>query len=434
MARFFSIPRKIAGQFALLRRDPEAFGRNLMQFTHKQLFEQRLLDMLNLAPMHIRLAPELADRPTLNVLNPTLGRNDMTGGPNTVVNLALRVAQRGVPVRLVTTMQTSSADPAWLRSHFAALLGTATLPEAAVVSAAEPGQPLPVGANDLFMGTHWTTVQQLKTVLPQFNSRQFFYLLQDFEPSFYPWSSNYAAALETFGLDFWPIFNESLLADFFDAQQPGRFADPATRQRAIIFEPAIDKRLFHPPTDPAPPRPKRLLFYARPSNERNLFGLGITALRRAAAHPAFADGWEFLAIGSRGSMPALALANGRTLRPAPWLDYAGYARLLGESNVLLCPMLSPHTSYPVLEMAACGGLVVTNSFATKTPAALAALSGHIIAGEPTIEALEHSLIAAADRINRGHLRTADIALPRDWATALGPAADRIAALFRQATG
>jgi hypothetical protein len=110
-------------------------------------------------------------------------------------------------------------------------------------------------------------------------------------------------------------------------------------------------------------------------------------------------------------VPALTLANGHVLRPAPWLDYAGYARLLGESDVLLCPMLSPHTSYPVLEMAACGGLVVTNSFASKTPAALSALSGHIIAGEPTIGAQEHSLVEAAERINRGHLRTPDIALP-----------------------
>lgn len=433
MARFLSIPRKLAAQIALLRQDPVAFSRNMMQFTHKSLFEQRLIDILNMQPMHVRLDPDLADRPALNVLNSALSKSGMTGGPNTIVNLAVRVAQRGVPVRIVTTLETSSVEPEWFSRHFAALIGSATLPQISVVSAAEPGRPLPIGANDVFMGTHWTTVQQLKTVLPKLNVKQFFYMLQEFEPSFYAWSSNYACALETYGMDFWPIFNESILAEFFYEQKLGRFADPTTRERAIVFEPAIDERLFHAAADHTAPRPKRLLFYARPSNTRNMFGVGLTALRRAAAHPAFASGWEFLAIGSRGSLPDLALANGHMLRPAPWMDYEGYARLLRQSDVLLCPMLSPHTSYPVLEMAACGGLAVTNSFATKTEAALSALSGHIIAGDPTIEAMEQGIVQAAERINRDHARTSDIALARDWAVTLDPAADRVADVFRRLT-
>jgi hypothetical protein len=79
------------------------------------------------------------------------------------------------------------------------------------------------------------------------------------------------------------------------------------------------------------------------------------------------------------------------------MDYEGYARSLREADVLLCPMLSPHTSYPVLEMAASGGLSVTNTFANKTRAALEALSANIVAREPTIEALAEGLVEAARR-------------------------------------
>jgi len=424
--------RKVGDHLALLRHDPERFGRNLMQFTNRKLFEQRLVDVLDAVPMHVAVDPALPGRPHLNVLNSALTRNGMTGGPNTIVNLALRIARLGVPVRLVTTVATSTMDPAWFRTHAIQLVGDPNLPDVPVVTAAEPRQPLTIGPRDLFLATHWTTAQQLKRVLPRMAVQQFFYMLQEFEPAFYAWSSNYALALETYGMDFWPVFNESLLADYMLGQGLGRFADPALRERATIFEPAIEERLFHPPGARAPGRPNRLLFYARPTNTRNMFGLGLTALRQASADPAFA-GWEFLAIGGRGSVPPMDLQAGHRLQPAAWMDYDGYARSLREADVLLCPMLSPHTSYPVLEMAASGGLSVTNTFATKTRQALEALSNNIVAAEPTVEAMAEALIAAAKRVNAGRPHIASINMARDWATTLDPAAVRMAGLFRQAT-
>ena len=422
---------KLGKHLSLLRRDPERFGRNLLQFTDPHLFEQRLIDVMDAVPMHVSVDPA-AGPAHLNVLNSALTRSGMTGGPNTVINLAIRVARLGVPVRLVTTVTSSTLDPVWFRDHAAQLVGGSNLPEVPIVTAAEPGRPLAVGPHDVFLATHWTTAQQLKAVLPRMSTRQFFYMLQEFEPAFYAWSSNHALVLETYGLDFWPIFNESLLADYMFAQAHGRFADPAMRARAMVFEPAIEARLFHPPTAPASavPRPKRLLFYARPTNSRNMFGLGLMALRQASADPAFV-GWEFLSIGGRGSVPPLPLQAGHVLRPAAWMDYQGYAQSLRDADVLLCPMLSPHTSYPVLEMAASGGVSVTNTFATKTREALAALSADIVATEPTIEAMAAGLVAAAARVNAGHPRHASLNMASDWATTLDPVAARVAEVFNR---
>jgi glycosyltransferase involved in cell wall biosynthesis len=180
-------------------------------------------------------------------------------------------------------------------------------------------------------------------------------------------------------------------------------------------------------------RPKRLYFYARPTNTRNLFGMGLMALRAASGDPAFA-GWEFVAIGGRGGVPAMKLQGGHILKPAPWMDYEGYARSLRDADVLLCPMLSPHTSYPVLEMAASGGLSVTNTFATKTRAALEALSDNILPAEPTVEALAGALISAAKRVNAGRAPQSSINMPRAWADTLDPAAARIADLIRRLHG
>jgi hypothetical protein len=425
-----ALPHKAAEHFGLLRRDPERFGRNLLQFTNPKLFQQRLIDVLDAVPMYIAVDPAASEAPHLNVLNSALTRNGMTGGPNTIINLALRVARLGVPVRLVTTVATSPLDPAWFRAHSMQLVGDPNLPDVPIVTAADPARPLSIGRNDVFLATHWTTAQQLKAVLPRMAVQLFFYMLQEFEPAFYAWSSNYALALETYGLNFWPVFNEALLANYMMDQGVGRLGDPAVRDHATIFEPAIEERLFHPPATPLPERPKRLLFYARPTNTRNMFGLGLMALRQASGDPAFA-GWQFVAIGGRGSVPPMTLSNGHVLRPAEWMDYEGYARSLREADVLLCPMMSPHTSYPVLEMAASGGLSVTNTFATKTREALEKLSDNIVATEPTVEAMAASLIAAAKRVNAGRSFTASINMARDWATTLDPAAVRLAGLFRE---
>jgi hypothetical protein len=306
-------------------------------------------------------------------------------------------------------------------------------PTLTVAPAIDRANPLQIGANDVFLATHWTTAQQVKTVLPRMNVRRFFYLIQDFEPGFYAWSSNHALALETYALDFVAVFNERFLFDYLIEQRPGRFADPAFAAQSLVFDPAIDSALFHPPTT-VRSGPKRLLFYARPTNPRNMLGLGLNALRIATADPVFSgDTWEFVAIGSRGSLPEITLRPNQILRAAPWADYAGYGRQLRNADILLCPMLSPHTSYPVLEMAASGGIVVTNSFGPKTPDRLRAISENIVAVKPTVEGLAAGLIDAAGRIVAGHDRQAPLNLPRDWNSALTGTAERMTALFSEMT-
>ena len=423
------LPGKIAGSLRLLRRDPEALAHNLLQFTNPALFEQRLIDVMHAVPMHVRFDPALAGPPRLNVLDAAWTTSGMTGGPNTAVNLAVRIARQGIAVRLVSTVQPNRIDPAWFRRHAAALAGDDGRIEVTLASASQADAPLELGPADGFMVTHWTTAHQLQELLPLLPIRQFFYMLQEFEPAFYPWSSNYARAVETFAMDFWPIVNEAMLADFLFSQPLGRLADPVIRSRAVVFEPAVDAALFHPPPDGPLARPRRMLFYARPTNTRNIFGIGLMALRRIAAEPEFA-GWEFLSIGSRGGVPDLSLGGGHVLRQAPWMDYAGYGELLRQADLLLCPMLSPHTSYPVLEMAACGGLSITNSFVTKTKPGLTALSCNIIAVDATVAGFAEGLLQGARAVNSGAPRVASLEMAREWGAALDPAARRVAEIFR----
>ncbi len=420
------ILRKLVGAVRTLRRDPEAFARNLVQYTDPRAFEARLVDVMHAVPMHVRIEQEGPLR--LNVLDSAWTRTGMTGGPNTVVNLAFRVAQQGVDVRLVSTVGRPGIDSAWLLGHAESLIGRKGLPLVPVEGAGDAGQPLRLGPRDVFLATHWTTALQLKTVLPLLPVKKFFYMLQEFEPGFYPWSSNYARACETLGMDFWPIVNEETLAAFLFAQPIGRLNEPATREAAIVFEPAVDGEVFHAPAEKAVSRTKTVLFYARPTNPRNMFGLGLMALRAVTADSVFKD-WKFVSIGSRGSIPDMALSGGHVLRRAPWMDYAGYGDYLRRADMLLCPMLSPHTSYPVLEMAACGGVSVTNVFGPKTADVFAGISPNIIAGEASVDGLANGLLEGARRVMERVVASAVPAVARSWDAVLDPAAAKIAALI-----
>ena len=89
-----SLAGKARNQFKLLRTDPEKFGRNLMQYTNRELSQQRLVDVLNAVPMHVKVEAG-SSPPCLHVLDAAWSRDGMTGGPNTVINLAFPGGQTG---------------------------------------------------------------------------------------------------------------------------------------------------------------------------------------------------------------------------------------------------------------------------------------------------------------------------------------------------
>jgi hypothetical protein len=427
-AAIVKIARKLVGQARLLQSNPDELLRNVRQFTNPVAFRERLLDLAPIPAIATRITA--ATTPTLNIFLPAISRQTMTGGPNTVLNIGYRLATAGIAVRFVSCNQPIEADMGWFWRHLEQLTGVVERPPSVAVQSAV-GMPLDISVDDLFMASFWTTAHQIVPLLGATRRRTFLYLIQDFEPGFYAWSSNHAMALETYGLPFRAIINEASLADHLFESRAGRFADPAFRAACAVFEPAIDRRVFHPPTADTAARPHRLLVYARPSNPRNLLGIAVAALRSAAADPIFASDWQFLSIGTRGSLPDIDIGGGRTLREAPWRDYSGYADLLRTSDILLCPMLSPHTSYPPLEMAACGGIAVTNTFSTKSANRLAALSTNIIAVAPTMSGFSDGLVSAANRLAGRADRQGPISLPATWDEALAGVQHMVQAMLAE---
>ncbi|MEI4474177.1 rhamnosyltransferase WsaF family glycosyltransferase [Frigidibacter sp. MR17.24] len=235
-------------------------------------------------------------------------------------------------------------------------------------------QPLSLRRGDRFVASAWWTARQGFALLDEQarlfggdDRRRLVYLIQDFEPGFYAWSTRYALAESTYRHPDRTIavFNTPLLAGFMQA----RYAFPA----AATYRPMINEALLIPGAARLPPaaRERIVLLYARPHAERNcleMIDAIVFACRRQ--DPAFWADWRFCAIGEDflpGAMRSDAEILGR-------LSLGAYRDLLGRARLGISIMVSPHPSYPPLEMAANGVRVLTNRYEGKD---LSTLHGNI---------------------------------------------------------
>ena len=370
-------------------------------------------------PLNFQVSDSLAGHRKINVLLPSIRLKHMSGGPNTALLLAALLAEQGEHVRLIASDAPAEGEEAALFPHMEALVQRAVVRERIeLVDAFDRTRPTPIGANDLFLATAWWTAQMAKYAVRKTVHKTFIYLIQDFEPILHEGSTFQARALETYGLPHIPVINTRLLKDHLCREHAGRYADPEFASRALWFEPALDRNYYFPdPGSVTAAGKKVLLFYARPTvARRNLFEIGVVALRQAVASGAIdKEHWEVWAMGEK--VPPVALGNGVFLNPLPWMSFDDYAKRVRTSDLLLSLMLSPHPSYPPLEMAASGKLVVTNSFSVKTSERLRAFSPNIIVAEPTAESIGVALENAAGRINAGlpsYDPTGAMELPTSW--------------------
>jgi hypothetical protein len=81
------------------------------------------------------------------------------------------------------------------------------------------------------------------------------------------------------------------------------------------------------------------------------------------ADPYAAQHWRIVGVGEDGSNPQLT--DWQSMTSLGKLTLSDYRDLLRRAKVGLALMLSPHPSYPPLEMSAFGMRVVTNGFGPK---------------------------------------------------------------------
>jgi WsaF, C-terminal domain/WsaF, N-terminal domain len=229
----------------------------------------------------------------------------------------------------------------------------------------EDGLPsIPIGPRDVFIATFWPTalfaleVRAWQEATYGTAPETFAYLIQDFEPGFYPRSAAYLLSSETYcapGSTI-AIFNTSLLQrEFHEAGL--RFS------AEFSFEPRLAPALRDVLATPTRERSRTIIVYGRPSKPRNGFGLIVDGLRAWRAATPDAGEWRIVSAGE--SHPDVDLGGGVVLRSLGKLSMDAYAELLRTSAIGISLMISPHPSYPPLEMSHLGLLVLTNRYGEK---------------------------------------------------------------------
>lgn len=247
---------------------------------------------------------------------------------------------------------------------------------------------------DHFIATHWITAHYVialreAQVACDFQPvTPFIYLIQDFEPGFYPWSSRYLLASATYTKpnETIAVFNTDLLREYVETTG---YNFPA----GYVFEPKLNPVMARYKGRLQNNAKRRLiLVYGRPGAARNAFELIVEALSVFAERYGNADKWEILSLGeAHGS---ISLPNGLKLKSRGKVTLDQYAQYLLDASVGLSLMVSPHPSYPPLEMAEFGIRVITNKFANKN---LSERSDNIISLSDTRpSALASALIEACD--------------------------------------
>jgi O-antigen biosynthesis protein len=224
---------------------------------------------------------------------------------------------------------------------------------------------LVVGPGDRFIATHWLTAYFLSTLRKAQSERAAIkaptaaYLVQDFEPAFYPWGSNYLLADSTYRQDepLVAIFNEQLLRNYFHLRGY-RFAGE------YVLEPRLNPGLAtHLVRIQPGPKQKLILIYGRPHSARNAFELAVEGLIVWAQNYPHAAEWRVVSVGELHQ--DIRLARGVILQSKGKLSLEKYAACLEGAAIGLSLMVSPHPSYPPLEMAEFSVRVITNAFGGK---------------------------------------------------------------------
>ena len=360
----------------------------------------------------------------VNLLVPTIELKHLFGGYIAKFNFARKLAEQGLRTRIVAVDATPHLPLDW-RQKVESYEGLDGLfDQVEVAFARDADAPLEVNPGDRFVATTWWTAHIAGTALKELDAERFVYLVQEYEPFTHAMGSWAALAMSSYELPHYAVFSTELLREFFARHRYGVFAagEEAGRRDSRSFQNAITP--VTPPSleELAGRQGRRLLFYARPEAHatRNMFELGLMALGVAISRGAFGEDWSFQGIGTVEGWDRMQLAPGLEMELLTRRDQSGYAGLLASCDVGLSLMLTPHPSLVPLEMASAGMVTVTNSFENKTAEAMEAISGNLIAAEPTLEGIAAGLerAAAAATDNEARVRGAEVHWSKDWDTSL----------------
>lgn len=333
-------------------------------------------------------------RKRINLLIPSINPENVFGGISTALRFFEELCDKtGFDRRIILVDMAPNEEGKKLyrdRYEFVDCSDDSEEPNQIVPYADRFEKSIPVSENDYFIETGWWTAYALQEAYSEYKDvvykpNPFIYFIQDYEPGFYPWSSRYVMSEATYRSQYKQIavFNSSELKNHMKNLGYSFYKE-------FVFEPVFNaglKKWFLENSNEPFKKKKQLLIYGRPGTVRNAFELNVMALSEWVWKQEDIDDWNILSAGE--DFGDIDLGNGKVLKSLGKLSIEEYAKVLSETFAGISLMVSPHPSYPPLEMATYGVKVITNNYGIKN---LSGFSRNIIAlGRPTPSVIANKL-------------------------------------------
>jgi GT2 family glycosyltransferase/glycosyltransferase involved in cell wall biosynthesis len=294
-------------------------------------------DQVRTDELHARNAEPFEVR-TINWYIPDID-SPFYGGINSALRIADNLARtRGVQNRFVVW---GSPPDHFVRSALAAAFPSLADSEIVFYDGTQASLDA-VPPADVAIATLWVTAY---AVAHSPGAKRKFYLIQDFEPMFYPASTLYALAEETYRLGLYGLCNTDNLRQIYADDYGGK---------GMSFAPAVDPTVFHARRrhQRTPGSPVTVFVYARPGHWRNCWEMASLALEELKRR--LGDRVRIVTAGAW----ATGEGGDNDIKHLGLLDYRATGELYRNSDVGLALTVSKHPSYLPLELMACGVPVV----------------------------------------------------------------------------
>ena len=406
--------------------------KRLAQHELQQALETRMLGITTpvLLPkveaLQRRLTPIPAMRSrrstrTLWFLLPTLNPDIMFGGYRCALELISSAVRHGRRVKVVSC-EDSESNREYFQFHYKNTAIGEALSSVELIDRWNLPRPLEIGQNDrIFAYSGWEAILANK-LASLTNEPRFVFLVQEYEPIFNEYGSEYAILSASYTLPHFPIFNSDLLRLYFEQERLGVFSQPhrdGTFPEYLVIEHVLTgiASTGRPIANPRSGS-HRLVMYARPEQHasRNLFPLGVLGLRQAIERRILQGPWELLGIGALSTKYKVSLPEGYELSLKARMDSEEYRGCLLNTDIGISLMYAPHPGLVSLEMAQAGARVVTNTFSNRSSEYIRGISENLIPCEPSVEGISSALREAISGLGdvESRIRGTSIRAPRSW--------------------
>ena len=370
---------------------------------------------------------EFIDGRRVSIVTDSISQGSLFGGVGTALIFGALLANRlNANLRIITRTESPPAENV---HKILALNGIELKKEVQFVFAHifDNKTHIDFSTNDLFVTTSWWTTASTLASVP---ASAILYLLQEDERMFYPYGDDHVrceAVMRNTDIRF--LINTHLLFDHLASNGFDHL-----RTQALWFEPAFPVALYHPRARQKTEK-KKFFFYARPHNPRNLFYLGLEVIEKAIVLGVLdLNEWEILLVGK--DIPHLMFAGHHIPTRVENLSWNEYLECVGQIDLGLSLMYTPHPSYPPFDLASSGAVVITNRFENKND--LQAYSKSILCADLNCMALVAALKLGVERVTAGlskdpHAQGTPAqdpsCLSKSWPTAFAQALDHCAEHF-----